>query len=146
MERVAKRLSRYIPLLAWMAFISFASTSEFSGENTSRIIRPLLLWLFPRASEETLNLVHFLVRKAAHFSEYAVMGILAGRAFSGSSIQFIRRHWFLFSLSLIALYALVDEYHQSFVPSRTASIFDSLIDTAGGLTALLVYSRRGKRA
>lgn len=146
MDRVAQCLSRYLPVLVWMAVISFASTSEFSGVNTSRIIRPLVLWLFPNTSEETLSVIHFLVRKTAHFTEYAVLGILAARAFSTSSNQLIRRRWFIWSLLLITLYALLDEYHQSFVPARTGSIFDSLIDTAGGLTALLVYSRRRKRA
>jgi VanZ family protein len=129
-----------------MAVISFASTSEFSGANTSRLIRPLVLWLFPNTSEETLAVINFLARKAAHFTEYAVLGILAGRAFSTSSNQLIRRRWFIWSLLLITLYALLDEYHQSFVPSRTGSILDSLIDSAGGLAALLVYSRRRKRA
>jgi len=48
----------------------------------------------------------------------------------------------LISLALIVTYALIDEYHQSFVPSRTASIYDSMIDMAGGLTALLIIRRR----
>jgi len=146
MERVTNRLKRYLPLFIWMAFISFASTSEFSSANSSRIIRPLVLWLFPHTSEESLATIHFLVRKAGHFTEYAIMGFLAGRAFSTSSAQVVRRRWFIVALVLIAVYALVDEYHQSFVPSRTASIFDSLIDTTGGLAALLVYWIRRKRA
>jgi VanZ family protein len=40
------------------------------------------------------------------------------------------------------VYALIDEYHQSFVPSRTASVFDSLIDMAGGITALILVRRK----
>jgi VanZ family protein len=146
MQTFAKRVGRYLPLLAWMVFISFASTSEFSGENTSRIIRPLILWLFPHTTEETLAVVHVVVRKIAHFSEYFVLGFLAARAFSSSSKELLRRRWFVLCLTLIIVYSLVDEYHQSFVPSRTPSIFDSMIDTLGGLTALLVYSRRSKRA
>jgi VanZ family protein len=129
-----------------MAFISLASTSEFSSANTSRIIRPLVLWLFPHTSEESLATIHLLIRKAGHFTEYAVMGFLAARAFSTSSMQAVRRHWFIVSLALITVYALLDEYHQSFVPSRTASVFDSLIDTTGGVAALLLYWSRRKRA
>jgi VanZ family protein len=146
MQTFAKRVGRYLPLLAWMVFISFASTSEFSGENTSRIVRPLVLWLFPHTSEETLAVVHVVVRKIAHFTEYFLLGFLAARAFSTSSKELLRRRWFVVCLTLIILYSLLDEYHQSFVPSRTPSIFDSMIDTAGGLTALLVYWRRSKRA
>ncbi len=140
-----QRVWRYGPPLVWMAFIFFASTGGFSGSNTSRIIRPLLLWLFPTISEEQIQQVHFITRKIAHFVEYAVLAILAARAFSSSSKQSLRRRWFLASLLLVIVYSLSDEYHQSFVPSRGASIYDSFIDMAGGLTALLFYTRHKAR-
>jgi VanZ family protein len=130
------RLWRYGPLLVWMAFIFFASTSELSASNTSRIIRPLLLWLYPSISEEGLNFAHFIVRKLAHLTEYAILSLLAARAFTTSSYQPLQRLWFLFSLLLVILYALSDEFHQSFVPTRTGSIYDSLIDITGGIIAL----------
>jgi VanZ family protein len=135
--RKRSRAWRYAPLLLWMAFIFFASTVSFSASNTSRIIRPLLLWLSPGMSEESLNFAHFIVRKLAHLTEYAILGLLAARAFSTSSRPILRRQWFLFSLALVALYALADEFHQLFEPSRTGSIYDSLIDITGGLIALL---------
>ena len=140
---MARFLSRYLPLVAWLVFISYASSDSFSAGNTSRIIGPLILWLFPNTSPETLGVVHFITRKIAHFTEYAILGVLAARAFRTSSRPAIRHHWFLISAALIVLYALVDEYHQSFVPTRTASVFDSLIDMAGGLTALLICQFRG---
>jgi VanZ family protein len=131
-----------------MALIFFFSTGELSASNTSRIVRPLLLWLFPSISEESLLLAHFMVRKTAHFTEYAVLALLAARAFYGSSRPPLRRHWFTSALSLVVLYALSDEFHQRFVPSRTGSIYDSLVDISGGLTALLLLAlwRRRKRA
>ena len=135
-----RRLLRYGPLLLWMAFIWFASTGEFSAANTSRIIRPLLLWLFPNISPEEIARAHFLVRKAAHFTEYAILALLAARALFASSQRVLRRGWFLISLLLVVSYALLDEYHQSFVATRTASIYDSLIDMSGGLTMLLLYA------
>jgi VanZ family protein len=140
--RFPQFLSRYLPLVVWAAFISYASSDNFSAGNTSRIIGPLILWFFPNTSAETLAIVHFVTRKIAHFTEYAILGFLAARAFRTSSRPAIRDHWFLISAGLIVVYALVDEYHQSFVPTRTASIFDSLIDMAGGLAALLVISRK----
>jgi len=129
----------YGPLVAWMVLIFFASTGALSGENTSRIVRPLLLWLFPEISDEKIALAHFVTRKVAHFLEYGVLALLAARAFSKSSSQWLRRRWFVLSLLLAVVYSLADEYHQSFVPSRGASVYDSLIDTLGGLTALLLY-------
>jgi len=88
---------------------------------------------------------HFLVRKAGHLTEYAILATLAARAFRNSSHQFITGHWFKFSLLLAIGYALTDEFHQSFVPSRTASIHDSLIDSAGALIALSVIWFSEKR-
>ena len=129
-------LSRYVPLVAWACFVLFASSASFSASNTSRIIRPLLLWLFPDISEETLAYVHFLVRKAAHFSEYALLALLAARAFRTSHKQKLKELWWLAAFALVACVALVDEYHQSFLPSRTGTIYDSLLDMTGGATAL----------
>jgi VanZ family protein len=125
-----------------LAFISFASSDSFNAGNTSRIIGPLILWLFPNTSPETLAVVHFITRKIAHFSEYAILGLLAARAFRTSEHPGISRRWFLICMMLIVVYALMDEYHQSFVPSRTASIWDSLIDMTGGLAALVFIRSR----
>jgi VanZ family protein len=138
-QSLRQRLWRYLPLILWMGFIFYASTNEFSASNTSRIIRPLLLWLFPNISEERIALAHFLTRKAAHFTEYAILGLLAARAFSSSSHRLLGRYWFQLGTMLIVVYALTDEYHQTFVPSRTGSIYDSAVDTAGGLCALLAF-------
>ncbi|HEV2911973.1 MAG TPA: VanZ family protein [Pyrinomonadaceae bacterium] len=140
-----RRVWRYGPLVLWMALIFFFSTAELSAGNTSRIVRPVLLWLFPGISEESLLRAHFLTRKAAHFTEYAILALLAARAFYGSSRKTLRRRWFTVALTLVILYALSDEYHQSFVPSRTGSVYDSMIDASGGLAALLFLALRRKR-
>lgn len=147
-RRTARKfLSSYLPLIIWLAFITFASSDQFSATNTSRLIEPLVLWLFPNVSSETLSLIHFLTRKAAHFTEYGILAFLAARAFRASSNATMQRGWFLFSLLLVALYSLIDEYHQSFVPSRTSSIYDSMIDTVGGLTVLaIVYIYHASRS
>jgi len=143
-----ERTWRYAPLIIWMALISFASSNEFSAVNTSNVVRPLLLLLFPNITEESVRLANFLVRKAAHITEYAVLGWLAARALTGSSREFLRLRWFQAGLLLIVFHALLDEYHQSFVPSRTGSLYDSGIDIAGGLTGLIgfayIRSRRCK--
>ncbi|MGH9930478.1 MAG: VanZ family protein [Pyrinomonadaceae bacterium] len=139
-----RRFWRYGPLVSWILLISLASTGEFSAANTSEIIRPILLWLFPNLSEARLATVHFLTRKAGHFTEYAVLAFLARRAFITSSHAFLQRCWFQSGLLLIVIYGLLDEFHQSFVPSRTPSIYDSAIDVAGGLTVLLIFKLYGK--
>src|SRR5687767_8997325 len=113
-------VSRYLPLLGWMVFISLASSASFSASNTSSFLDPLLKWLFPSASPESVVFIHFLVRKLAHFLEYGILGLLAARAFRGSPKETLRLHWFAISACLIIVYALLDEYRQSFVPSRTS--------------------------
>jgi VanZ family protein len=144
-QSLIRVISRYAPLLIWLTFISIASSDGFSAGNTSRIIEPIVLWFFPHVSHERLETIHFLTRKLAHFSEYALLAILAARAFSTSPGQRLRQRWFIVSLGLIVLYALLDEYHQSYVPSRTASIYDSFIDMTGGLAALAAFWWRKRR-
>jgi VanZ family protein len=130
------RLWRYGPLVAWACFVLFASSASFSASNTSRIIRPLLLWLFPDISEGSLAYAHFLVRKAAHLSEYGVLALLAARAFRASRREGLGRLWWPAAFALVACVSLADEYHQSFVPARTGTVYDSLLDMTGGAAAL----------
>lgn len=143
---MARFLSRYLPLVAWLIFISYASSDNFNAGNTSRIIGPLVLWLFPNTTPETLTVIHVITRKVAHFTEYAILAYLAARAFRTSPHPALSNHWFVIALVVVVAYALLDEYHQSFVPSRTSSVYDSFIDMAGGLTALLVIRYHYNRA
>jgi VanZ family protein len=102
------------------------------------VLRPLVLWFLPSLNESQIGAIHFLLRKVGHFTEYAILAYLARRAFVTSTHELLRRYWFQWALLLIVSYALLDEFHQSLVPSRTASIYDSAIDVAGGITVLLV--------
>ena len=139
---MAWRLWRYGPLIIW-AFLIFIGSSDLlsSSHTSSFLIRPLRV-LFPGASEATLAAIHFALRKLGHFTEYAILACLTARALRTSSVQLLRQRWFWLSLGFVAGYALFDEFRQSFVPSRTASIYDSLIDISGGLTALIIVRVR----
>ena len=135
---------RYGPLVLWALLIFVGSGNVLSAQRTS-VLLPFIKWLFPSASPNTLAWFHFLIRKAGHLTEYAILALLAARAFRNSSHQFLQLHWFTLSLLLAMLYALGDEFHQSFVPSRTASIHDSLIDSVGALIALSIIWFRHRR-
>lgn len=139
-SKFARRLWRYGPLVFWMVGIFLASTDGLSGSNTAAVIGPLLRWFFPHISDQRVELVHILVRKAAHFSEYAILALLSARAFLSSSHSALTRYWFWAAILLISVYAFSDEFHQSFVPTRTSSGFDSLIDIGGGVTALIAVA------
>lgn len=143
------RAWRYGPVAVWLGVVLFASTGTFSASNTSRILRPLLLWLFPDITEGSLLTAHFLVRKAAHVTEYALLALLAARAFLSSTKEALRTRWYAAAFALVACVALVDEYNQSLNPARTGTPYDSLLDMAGGAAALaalaLWRSRRHQR-
>src|SRR5216684_1321032 len=141
MQSSHHRLSRYGPLVLWAALIFLGSSSVLSASHTSVLLRPLI-WLFPQVSDATLATIHFLVRKAGHLAEYAVLALLAARAFRTSAHELLRNRWFWVSLLFVVAYSLSDEFHQSFVPSRTASIYDCMIDSVGGLTALALLAIR----
>ncbi|MGH9900423.1 MAG: VanZ family protein [Pyrinomonadaceae bacterium] len=147
---VRRRLWRYAPLVLWVGFIYFASTGSLSASKTSRIVGPLLVWLFPDITDEALLRAHFVVRKAALFFEYAVLALLAARAFLTSSQIVLRRRWIAAAFTVVAVCALLDEFHQSFVSTRTGTVYDSMIDVLGGATALAAVAfwraRRGKLA
>src|SRR5260370_17940781 len=139
------RLSRDGRLVRGAFLIFIGSSNLLSASNTSAFLVRPLHWLFPQASEGTLAILHFLIRKAGHLTEYAILALLAARAFRTSSRELLRRRWFWAPLLFVVIYSLTDEYHQSFVPSRTASIYDSMIDSMGGLAALILLAIRNWR-
>ena len=122
-----------------MAIIFAGSTDLMSAEHTSRIIVPLLRWFFPTISPLTLVRAEFFLRKAAHVSEYAVLAVLLYRAFVHTVFRSRRALSAGIVLLSCAAYAASDEFHQSFVPSRTATLRDVMIDLCGATLAVLCY-------
>ena len=144
----AQRLARYLPLVLWIGFIFYASSGQMSASETSRFVGPVVRWFFPDVDAATLKTIHIFVRKTAHFIEYGLLALVAARAFLTSSRPVLRRNWFALSFALIAIVALLDEYNQSFYATRTGTIYDSLLDMAGGFAALATVAlwRRSKEA
>lgn len=131
------RILRYAPLILWAGAVFLASSTTGSMSNTSRIIRPLLEWLFPNTPDDVLTTYHGYIRKFAHFFEYSVLALLASRAFWSSSIDLLRRFWMIFAFLFVLTIASIDEYNQSFNTARTGSVYDILLDCAGGITMIL---------
>ena len=138
---MTENLKCWLAVVLWMAVIFVMSTDLGSGAHTSRFIDPLLLWLMPQISPAGIARAHFLIRKAGHLTEYAILGILLWRAWTiptGGSNPPWRWKTALFSLLLAAAYAAGDEFHQSFVPSRGASVQDVIIDACGAFLGLML--------
>lgn len=137
----------WLLVLAWMTLIFMASGDTHSYEHSSRIIEPLLRWLFPHLPEAKIHAVHELFRKCAHLTEYAVLALLLWRGLR-KPLKNNPRPWdwreVRLTLLMVMLYAAADEFHQIFVPTRTAQVSDVLIDTAGGAAGLLALWMIGR--
>jgi len=127
-------LKLWWPAILWAFLISLFSTDMFTSEKTGQVIVPLLHWLFPRASNETIYFLHHIIRKSAHFVEYFVFSLLVLRGIRAGRHS-TQLGWALAAIALVGAYAALDEYHQSFVPGRTAAVADVLLDTSGGIAA-----------
>lgn len=135
----AREALRYwTPAAGWMLVISTLSGDPFSASNTGRYIDPLLRYLFPGLTPAGFVLAHSIIRKTAHFTEFFILGLLLFSAFRRGRSPWWRLSWSVSATALAASFALLDELHQHWVPTRTGSILDSLIDTSGALTAQLV--------
>jgi len=131
------RLAPWLPPVLWMAVTAWLSTDIASGEHTSQLLLPALRWLLPWATPGQLHTVHRLLRKGAHLTEYAILAALWYRAFTRERNHSARAaSWTAFAISLA--WAALDEWHQSFLPSRTSSAMDVALDGAGAALALVV--------
>ena len=122
-----------------MALIFTASADAHSYEHSSRFVEPFLRWLFPQMSQNNIEEIHHLIRKCGHLTEYAILALLVWRALHQSKNNLPTWSWPRVggTLLVVFIYAASDEFHQSFVPTRTALVSDVFIDTAGGAIGLI---------
>jgi VanZ family protein len=140
-------LKYWLPVLLVMGIIFGLSTNLGRTSNTSRIIGPILHFLFPSISEEATQRVVFLVRKGGHLTEYALLAGLIWRALRKPRQRDPRPwSWKLaaYAITGAALYACSDEYHQSFHAARMAQWSDVLLDTAGATIGICLIWLTGQ--
>lgn len=130
-------IQRWLPVILWAIVIATFSTHAFTADNTGHFFIPLLHWLFPHASAQSLERMHFFIRKSGHFTEYFILSLLFLRGIRAGRRE-IRLAWMAITLLVVASYASLDEFHQRFVPGRTPAIADVILDTTAGAIALLV--------
>jgi VanZ family protein len=124
-----------------MLVVFCLSTELGSSANTGAILGPLLRWFDPTISEAALEHAHFLVRKGAHVTEYAILALLILRALRIlRDVPAGRWSWRLAAaaLAISAVYAATDEAHQLLVPTRGPSIHDVIIDAVGATIGLML--------
>jgi VanZ family protein len=105
-----KKIIKFLPSIIWMAVIFYFSSRSTTGIGTNATNR-------------------FYILKSFHLIEYAFLAILL-------SLAILKKKWII----LIGyLYAVSDEFHQSFVPGRTSRFRDTMIDLVGILIGIFIF-------
>jgi len=147
--RVPVWVRAWWPVVAWACFIFTMSTDTFSSEHTGSVLRPILHWLVPSLTANQFEFIHHFIRKCAHFTEYFIFCLLLFRSVRGDRKGW-RWTWGIAAFFCAAGYSVLDEIHQAFVASRTASAYDSLLDSTGAFFAFaalwLWFRFRGQSA
>jgi VanZ family protein len=141
---VSRWVKEWLPAVLWGAVIFVFSTDLFSDTHTAGVVGPRLRFLFPGLSPENLDRIHFFIRKFGHFSEYFILTVLLMRALRQENAGRTERRHLLISFAIATLYAISDEFHQSFVRSRGANVIDVLIDMCGGISGIFWSHRRNR--
>lgn len=153
--------SKYFPaalLFLWMLVIFLFSMengdeSEAASTGIIGVIGRMIYTDFEAwpldAQLAFVEKISYPIRKAAHMTEYAILGMLGLWTFRSWRLPQKRAAWF--ALLCSALYAATDEFHQLFVPGRSGQITDVLFDTTGAclgiglvLFALVIRKKRGR--
>ncbi|HWW98519.1 MAG TPA: VanZ family protein [Edaphobacter sp.] len=129
------------PVVLAIAVICIESTEMMGADHTSGPLRAVYQFFFGHVPGRRWEIIHHYIRKSGHFIGYGLVGLAWLRAwwFSIPQSKFLPDS--LLAMAGTALVAAADEYHQSFLPNRTSSPWDVLLDCTGALTMqLIVYT------
>jgi VanZ family protein len=133
-------LKAWIAAILWLGLIVFESSNLASSANTSRLLYPLLHFLFGMDLAQFAGW-HFYIRKTGHFVGYFTLSLLLFRAWQ-ATIPIPGRRWSIewsrIAFFMTSLVASLDEWHQSYLPSRTGTLRDVVLDSSAGLIAQIV--------
>ena len=140
----------WLPVIAWLAVLAVESTEWLSSEHTGRILYWLLVQVFGHAGGPMVHVMNFVLRKFGHFVGYGILCLLIFRALRNTWQGTLVR-WTLLSITITAVIASLDEWHQTFLPSRTGRVRDVVLDTVGAICLqaiglALIYARRQNNA
>ena len=127
---------KWLLLISWMLIIFFfsAQTGEQSSQSSGLVEQ--LLSIFSFIPDHVFGFeLQLLIRKGAHFTEYFVLYLLIFNAII--DYQLLKKS-LVYSLIAVFIYACTDEIHQAFVPGRVCAFIDVLVDTSGGLVAMIL--------
>lgn len=142
----------WLPSAIWLAVIVAESTNLGSSERTSRILYPIFHYLFGMGAQR-FGVFHIVLRKTGHFVGYAMLSFFLFRSWRGTFPRLSTRwclQWATLAFVCTALVASLDEFHQTFLPSRTGTFRDAILDSSAALIAqvliFLLLQRRNTEA
>jgi VanZ family protein len=130
----------WLPSVIWLAVIATESTNLGSSDHTGQILYPIFHFLF-EMDPARFAVWHAVLRKTGHFVGYFTLSVLLFRSWRASFPRLSTRwclQWGTLAFLGTALVATLDEWHQSFLPSRTGTIRDVILDSSAGLVAQVV--------
>ena len=127
-----KKIKYFIPSIMFMIIIfwfSHQTGTESSGLSTYIV----------NCLNDSFHIIipEIIIRKAAHMSEYAILTLTFIYGFHKN--KFTLQKALLLSLSATFLYACSDEFHQLFIAGRSGQLVDVMIDTTGGMIAIILF-------
>ena len=125
-------LRSWLPVVLWTVIIALESSSG-SAANTRPLLEGLMVWVFGQLDPVSFDRLHTLLRKGGHFLGYGIFGFLWFRAFAATFPNGTRLIWAGLAIACTFLVASLDEWHQSFSPSRNGHFGDVVLDTCGAL-------------
>jgi VanZ family protein len=145
----------WLPSAIWVAVIVAESTNLGSSEHTSRILYPIFRFLF-EMDPARFAVWNALLRKTGHFVGYFTLSVLLFRSWRATFPRLSTRwclQWATLAFLCTSLVAILDEWHQSFLLSRTGTFRDVILDGSAGFVAqitlfaiLRMQSPSGKRS
>jgi len=128
------------PAIVWIGLITFESTDFFSSEHTGSILYTLLTRLFGQINFYDFLIFHHYLRKTGHVVGYGMLSLLLLRGWRATFGLAQALLWRTSLLSWLgtAFVAAMDEWHQSYIPSRTGTVWDVALDSVAGVAFLLV--------
>jgi VanZ family protein len=133
-------LKAWIAAFLWLGLIAFESTNIASSANTGRLLYPIFHFLFG-LDFVRFAIWHAYIRKIGHFVGYFTLSLLLFRAWR-TTIPFSSRGWSIqwarIAFFMTCLVASLDEWHQTYLPSRTGTIHDVILDSFAALTAQIL--------
>ena len=139
--RLDRQIVWWLEAVAWMGLIFTFSGDSFAGSRTLAVLHYCNGLFHLSLTEETLLLLHWTIRKTAHFGVYFVLGLLVYQALARGLSPFNLR-WACAAMAIGLLYALSDEFHQNFTRFRTPSLHDSFLDFVGVVAAQMLILLR----